>query len=292
MNSNKMILYNLLNSIKDLDSLSYESVRNRLEAGFWFKLNRTIVNKLKHRYNSILTIFSFFTLKVPSPLFSSVTNSTFEIRGNCHRMILFSDEIIEFDLYLKDYDEFYGKIDVNLDKISQSKSLEEISLESNMIMTQDFKDRLFQSKDIFVYLKIPQFSQQRIKYEQQENLLEPELFLDRLNSALLSKIEQLIYENQEQIIYTRSQCWGYTERYWKEHLQGVNIIPWVDNELNVFKLPIKDVMQITEFILSFSNLDISNKTLMEKNDIMKKYESKVCELIELCDEIAFPDLLK
>lgn len=292
MNSNKIILYNLLNSVKDLDSLSYESIRNRLETGFWFKLNRTIVDKLKHRDNSILTILSFLTLKVPSPLFSSVKNTTFKIRGNCHRMILFSDETIEFDLYLKDYDEFYGKIDVNLDKIAQAQSPEEIPLESNIIMKQDFKNRLFQSKDVFVYLKIPQFSQQRINYEQQENLLEPELFLDRLNSTLLSKIEQLIFEGQEQVIYTRSQCWGYTEQYWKDHLQGVNIIPWADNELTVFKLPIKDVTQIYYFIKNFSNLDILNKTIMEKNDTMKKYESKVYELIKMSEEIDFPDLLK
>ena len=278
------LLNELLSDYHDIDAFAYEVIKNQLSQGMILELPSAINTKLiKHKQGKqvplILDLISYYLFKVATPAYSSLGHKS-KIRKNCHKVLVFQDEILELDLILPQENKRMGIRSLNLDKISQS-----LEVPTEIFVDRFFAEALSESSQIKVWLKVSNMSSTRKHFEDQEHIFNSQKLYETITESTdwNRKLDLLVFENQSQIIYNRSALWGYDPKYWKENMMGRDIMEWYQHKMQLTQLPIKDLILLKEFVSNFDK-SLSNEEIMQLSQRSLIYESRVKALLKNIEE--------
>ena len=282
------ILNKLLSDFDDLDSWSYEFIKGQLKKGCYLNLDIKVVQNLiannlaGKRIPLNLDIIQSFFLKVNTPIYSALDHNN-KIRKQCHKIIVFQDEPIEFDLILPVENKKMGMRQIKLQEISES-----FEVPNQLYVDRFFAEAIMKSNKILLYIKVREFSDTRLKYEMKEHIFDSRTVFNNLidKQDWNRKLQLMIFEGQEktEIIFNRSALWGYNKEYWDTHMKGQNIIKFYENKMQLESLGIKNFLLLEEFMYNFDKPEISNESIMSLSEKSVKYEQRVFQLVKNIEE--------
>lgn len=282
---NLFVLNELLSDYHDIDSFAYEIIKNQLAKGMILTLPSLINNKLiKHKQGKqvplILDLISYYLFKVATPAYSSLGHKS-KIRKNCHKVLVFQDEILELDLILPQENKTMGVRRLNLDKIAQS-----VDVPNEIFVDRFFAEALTGASEIKVWLKVSNMSTTRKHFEDQEHIFNSQKLYETITESTdwNRKLDLLVFEDQVDIIYNRSALWGHDPQYWKENMIGRDIMEWYKHKMQLTQLPIKDLILLKEFVANFDKSTISNQEIMQLSQRSVIYEARVKALLKNLEE--------
>lgn len=281
---NLLLLNELLSDYHDIDAFAYEIIKKQLAQGMVLTLPPSINDKLiKHKQGKqvplILDLISYYLFKVATPAFSSLSHQS-KIRKNCHKVLVFQDEILELDLILPKENKKMGIRSLNLDKISQS-----LETPNEIFVDRFFAEALTSSSEIKVWLKVANMSSTRKHFEDQEHIFNSQKLYDTISESTdwNRKLDLLVFEDKTNIIYERSKLWGYDDKYWKENMMGRDIMEFYRNKMQLYQLPIKDLVHLKEFVNNFESKK-TNVEIMQLSPQSVIYETRVKALLKNIEE--------
>lgn len=279
-------LNQLLSDFNDIDSWSYEFIKSNLQKGMFLSITplvaQNIVGKTlgAKQVPLLLDLLNTVVFNVAQKAYSSVDHN-FKIRRHCHKVIVFEDETIEMDIFLKDKNKKMGVRQLNLAQIKEASERP-----SEILMDRFFAENLLTSQKVLLWVRVREFSQTRMHFENQELISDSRKYYEKITNKTSwnSKLGMMIFEDEPIQIYNRSALWGYDNQYWKQHMQGQDIIPFYENKMQLNQINIRHILLLEEFIANFTDESISNEQILKLSEKSCEYENRVHKLIKNLEE--------
>lgn len=277
-------LHELLSDFDDIDRFSYEFIKPLLHQGLYFKIETTMAHTMikkdlsGKRIPLVFNLLSHYLFRISSPQFSNV-NHNFKIRNNCNKIIVFQDEKIELDIILVDKNKRMGV------KIIDFKNLTTMDAISNdLYIDRFFAQHILDSEQVYIHVKIPNFSKTREHYEDQENIFNSRNYYEELinEDRWLNMYSDMIFDGVDStlLLYERSQMWGYSPEYWRNNMVGKDIFDFAKRNMLPEVLPTKNILVLKEIQVNFRKKNFSNEQLLNKNEHIVEYEKRIKKIME------------